>query len=75
MDGVEPCLQSDTLSLNPTFDRKAIDAAYADDPASASAEYGGLFRSDVETFVSANAVNACVVPGRYEPAVPVQSDL
>jgi hypothetical protein len=32
------------------------------DPASAAAEYGGEFRTDVETFVS----RAAVVPGRYE---------
>ena len=29
-------VQAATLELNPTFDRRAIDAAYADDPASAA---------------------------------------
>ena len=59
-------IQSDTLSLNPTFDQRAIAHAYTDDPASASAEYGGLFRSDVESFVNADAVQACVIAGRFE---------
>ena len=35
-------------TLNPTFDRRAIETAYAEDPASAAAEYGAQFRSDVE---------------------------
>jgi hypothetical protein len=43
-----------------------IASAYEDDPASASAEYGARFRTDVEGFVSPEVVQACVVRGRYE---------
>ena len=43
-----------------------ITAAYADDPASASAEYGAEFRTDVETFVSREVIEACVIAGRHE---------
>ena len=59
-------VQADTLTLNPTFDKRAIDTAYAEDPASASAEYGAQFRSDVETFVNREALDACVVLSRHE---------
>ena len=45
---------------------RAITAAYADDPASAAAEYGAQFRTDVETFVSREVVEACLIPGRHE---------
>ena len=59
-------VQAETRALNPTFPQSAIDRAYADDPASAAAEYGALFRVDVESFVSREAIDAAVVPGRLE---------
>jgi hypothetical protein len=61
-------VQAPTLELNPSFDRRAIHRAYAEDPAAAAAEYGAQFRSDVETFVSMEALDACVQPGRHELA-------
>jgi hypothetical protein len=57
-------VKATTLDLNPTFDRRAIEAAYADDPASASAEYGAEFRGDLESLFERDRVEACVVPGR-----------
>ncbi|MCX6544416.1 MAG: hypothetical protein NTV05_08375 [Acidobacteria bacterium] len=70
-DGEVVFVQADTASLNPTFDARAIAKAYEDDPTSASAEYGGLFRSDVESFVSREAIDAVTVEGRIElPRVP-----
>jgi hypothetical protein len=65
-DGAVVFIQAATLDLNPLFDRAEIERAYEDDPASAAAEYGGEFRGDVETFVSIEAINACVVEGRRE---------
>jgi hypothetical protein len=63
--------QADTRSMNPTVDPAVVSAAYAADEAAASAEYGALFRRDIESFVSREAVEACVVPGRHElPPVP-----
>jgi hypothetical protein len=63
--------QADTLTMNPLASRSFIDSAYEDDPAAASAEYGALFRSDLEAFVSAEVVDAAIVPGRFEiPPVP-----
>ena len=58
--------QADTRTMNPTVPQAVIDRAYADDPVSAAAEFGALFRTDVESFVSREAVEACVVPGRVE---------
>jgi hypothetical protein len=65
-DGDVVCVQSDTLSLNPRFDRRAVEKAYAEDPASAAAEFGGLFRSDLETFVSSETLAAVVARGVSE---------
>jgi hypothetical protein len=64
-------VQADTITMNPTFDRRAIERAYAEDPVSAAAEFGAQFRRDVESFLSREAVDACVVSGRVElPPMP-----
>jgi hypothetical protein len=52
--------------MNPTLTGKVIARAYERDPASASAEYGGEFRADIETFVSREVVEACIQPGCFE---------
>ena len=63
--------QADTRTMNPSVPQSFIDAAYEDDPASAAAEYGAQFRTDVESFIARGAVEACVVQGRFElPPVP-----
>jgi hypothetical protein len=60
-----------TVTMNPTLDARVIAAAYDADEAAASAEYGGEFRRDIETFVSREVIDACVIPGRRElPWVP-----
>ena len=57
--------------MNPSYPREIIDAAYEADPSSAAAEYGAQFRTDVETFVSREVVEAATVTGRFElPPVP-----
>ncbi len=58
--------KADTRTMNPTVPQSVIDKAYERDPASAAAEYGAEFRSDIETFVSREAVEALVMPGRIE---------
>lgn len=64
-------VQASTLDLNPLFDASAVARAYEEDPASAAAEYGGLFRSDVESFISREPLEASVVEGRHGlPPVP-----
>jgi len=63
--------QSDTQSMNPTIPQAVIDRAYEEDPSSAAAEYGGLFRTDVESYIHREAVEAVIVPDRHElPPIP-----
>jgi hypothetical protein len=57
--------QSDTASMNPNVDAQVIADAYAEDEVAAAAEYGGRFRNDIESFVTREAVEAVVVPGRH----------
>jgi hypothetical protein len=58
-------------TMNPLLSERVVKRAYERDAAVASAEYGGEFRSDVETFISADVVDAAVVSGRFElPRVP-----
>ena len=48
--------QAPTAAMNPRVDAGVIADAYADDEASAAAEYGAEFRRDIESFVSREAV-------------------
>jgi len=65
--------RGDTASMNPSADRQIIAEAYEDDPVAAASEYGGEFRSDLEDFISPEAVAAVVVPGRT--LLPVEPGL
>jgi hypothetical protein len=65
-DGDVVLVHASTLDLNPTFDARAIDTAYEEDPASAAAEYGAQFRSDIESFITRDVLDAATVAGRYE---------
>jgi hypothetical protein len=44
-DGPTLVVSAPSLAFNPTLDKAEIDRAYAEDPESASAEYGGEFRN------------------------------
>ncbi|MCA0344130.1 MAG: hypothetical protein LCH99_30975, partial [Proteobacteria bacterium] len=57
-----------TRDMNPVFPQSVIDKAMSRDPAKAGAEYGADFRNDIESFVSREAVEACVEPGARERA-------
>jgi len=59
-------VKAGTLELNPTFDAAAIEKARREDPVSAAAEYDSAFRVDVESYISREAVAACVVSDRRE---------
>jgi hypothetical protein len=58
--------KADTRTMNPTVPLSFIEEAYEADPAHAAAEYGAEFRTDVETFVAREVVEAAVVLGRHE---------
>lgn len=66
--------QADTATMNPSVDAQVIADAYLADEANASAEFGGLFRADLEDFVSREVVEACVIADRDElpPATGVK---
>ena len=57
-----------TRTMNPTFPQATIDAAMERDPSSAASEYMAEFRTDVEAFVSREAVEACISRGIFERA-------
>jgi len=70
-DGPVLVWQASSKSMNPTLPNQVIQQAYEQDPAAAAAEYDAQFRRDIEGFVSREAVEAIVVPGRYElPPLP-----
>lgn len=52
--------------MNPSVPQSFIDAEMERDPASASAEYLAKFRSDIEAFITREAVEACISQGTYE---------
>jgi hypothetical protein len=60
-------------TMNPSLAQKVVDRAYERDPAAADAEFGGNFRSDLESYVSREAVDAAVSPSRLE--LPPIADL
>jgi hypothetical protein len=56
-------IRSDTRTLNPLIEQSVVDAALADDPAAAKAEWLGFFRDDVGNWVSAEVIEAAVDEG------------
>jgi hypothetical protein len=58
--------QGASRDLNPSLPQTVVDRAMERDVASASAEYLGQFRSDIESFISIEAVQACVSPSTRE---------
>jgi len=59
-------IQAETRLLNPEIDQAEIDADYLDDPAGAKAEWGALFRDDLEDYVPPEIIRACTEDGCYE---------
>jgi hypothetical protein len=55
-----------TRTMNPTVPQSVVDEAMEADPASAAAEFGAEFRTDVDAFVAREVVDAAVVPDRHE---------
>jgi hypothetical protein len=63
--------QSASLTMNPTIAQSVVDRAIADDPASAAAEWLGLFRADLESLFAREALDAVIARGRFElPPIP-----
>ena len=58
--------QAPTRTMNPTVRQSVVDKAMERDPASAMAEFGAQFRTDVEGYINREVVLACIAPGVYE---------
>jgi hypothetical protein len=58
--------QAATRVMNPTVSQDFVDKEFERDPASANAEYGAEFRSDVAEFVSMNVLDGCTADGVFE---------
>jgi hypothetical protein len=58
--------QAPTRVMNPSVSQAFVDAEFERDPASAAAEYGADFRSDIQAFIDREIVDACIIPGRFE---------
>lgn len=56
--------QAPSKTMNPSLPQRVIDQAYARDPEAAKAEYGALFRSDLEAFIAREVVETVT---RAEP--------
>jgi hypothetical protein len=61
-----------TRAMNPAVSQQVIDQAAERDPASAAAEWLAEFRSDIESFINREAVEACISFGVRE-RTPMQS--
>jgi hypothetical protein len=55
-----------TTVMNPSIPQAEVDAALEEDPEKNKAEYLAQFRSDLESFVGIEVINAVTVQGRYE---------
>ena len=53
-------VQTDTRTLNPSLRQDVIDRAFADDPDSAIAEYGGEFRQPVSAYLERSLVEKAI---------------
>jgi hypothetical protein len=58
--------QASTRTMNPSVPQSLIAEAYAEDDASAAAEYGAEFRRDIEAFLSKEAIEAVTITDRRE---------
>jgi hypothetical protein len=55
-----------TRTMNPSVPQSFIDRETERDPASAAAEYGAEFRTDIESYISPEVVESVTMPGRHE---------
>jgi hypothetical protein len=60
-------VQAATRDLNPKLSQQVIDRAYEDDPAAASAEYGGEFRQSVSAYLDRKVVERAIDDGIRQP--------
>jgi hypothetical protein len=61
-------IKGTSREFNPCLPQSVVDRALARDPAAARAEYLAEWRSDIESYISRETVEACVEPGVRERA-------
>jgi hypothetical protein len=61
-----------TREMNPSVPESVVNRAIERDPASAAAEYNAEFRSDIDSFIPREVVDAVISPGVFERA-PLES--
>jgi hypothetical protein len=64
----EICWKAPSRTMNPKITEAFVKAEIEKDPVTASAEYFAEFRSDIESYVAREVVEAAVVDGRFELA-------
>src|SRR5262249_52184099 len=63
--------QAPSIAMNRTLPESVVTQALEEDEAAARAEYLAEFRTDVEAFITREAVEGCIEPGRHElPPLP-----
>jgi hypothetical protein len=65
-DGPVLVWQSETRVMNPTVPETVVGDAMERDASIGASEWLALFRSDIESFITREAVEACIEPGRRE---------
>jgi hypothetical protein len=69
-DGPVLIWQTATTMMNPTVGEGVVEAALERDPSIGASEWLALFRSDIESYITREAVEACIEPGvRERPPV------
>ena len=58
--------QGTSRDFNPALPQRVIDRAMERDAAAASAEYLAQFRTDIESYIAREVIDAATVPGRIE---------
>jgi hypothetical protein len=66
------CFQAPSRLMNPAIPRAFLDSERERDPAMFDREYGAIFTDDLTNFLEREAVEACIVPGRFE--LPFSAD-
>jgi hypothetical protein len=65
-DGPVLVWKAPTRTMNSTVPQSVVDEAVERDPAAAAAEFMAEFRSDIESFISIEALRVCVQGGVFE---------
>ena len=58
--------QAPSATMNPTLSQRVIDRAFESDPDVANSEFGAEFRSDLESYIPRDVVEALVATDRHE---------